>query len=69
MTGTSTDTTTPGPLAGRVWRIGLMGESSRAANVRRLLLALAAELARASGSAHDGVGAVAAADGVFGDDG
>ena len=58
-----------GPLAGRVWRIGLMGESSRAANVRRLLLALAAELARASGSAHDGVGAVAAADGVFGDDG
>ena len=30
-----------GPLAGRVWRIGLMGESSRAANVLRLLDALA----------------------------
>jgi alanine-glyoxylate transaminase/serine-glyoxylate transaminase/serine-pyruvate transaminase len=30
-----------GPLAGRVWRIGLMGESSRAANVLRLLGALA----------------------------
>ncbi len=35
-----------GPLAGSVWRIGLMGESSRAVFVRRLLLALAAELAR-----------------------
>jgi len=33
-----------GPLAGEVWRIGLMGESSRAENVRRLLLALASEL-------------------------
>jgi alanine-glyoxylate transaminase/serine-glyoxylate transaminase/serine-pyruvate transaminase len=33
-----------GPLAGKVWRIGLMGESSRIENVRRLLLALASEL-------------------------
>ncbi len=33
-----------GPLAGKVWRIGLMGESSRPIYVRRLLMALAAEL-------------------------
>jgi alanine-glyoxylate transaminase/serine-glyoxylate transaminase/serine-pyruvate transaminase len=35
-----------GPLAGKVWRIGLMGESSRPSNVRRLLLALESELRR-----------------------
>jgi alanine-glyoxylate transaminase/serine-glyoxylate transaminase/serine-pyruvate transaminase len=29
-----------GPLAGRIWRIGLMGESSRAEHVDRLLHAL-----------------------------
>jgi len=29
-----------GPLAGKVWRIGLMGESSRSENVQRLLTAL-----------------------------
>jgi len=34
-----------GPLAGKVWRIGLMAESSRIENVRRLLAALALELA------------------------
>jgi alanine-glyoxylate transaminase/serine-glyoxylate transaminase/serine-pyruvate transaminase len=33
-----------GPWKGKVWRVGLMGESSRAENVRRLLIALAAEL-------------------------
>jgi alanine-glyoxylate transaminase/serine-glyoxylate transaminase/serine-pyruvate transaminase len=29
-----------GPLAGKIWRIGLMGESSRPENVARLLAAL-----------------------------
>jgi alanine-glyoxylate transaminase/serine-glyoxylate transaminase/serine-pyruvate transaminase len=33
-----------GPLAGKIWRIGLMGESSRMENVRRLLACLALEL-------------------------
>jgi alanine-glyoxylate transaminase/serine-glyoxylate transaminase/serine-pyruvate transaminase len=33
-----------GPLAGKIWRIGLMGESSRIENVRRLLACLAIEL-------------------------
>ncbi len=45
-----------GPLAGDVWRIGLMGESSRPENIRRLLLALACELG------GDGVAAVREAD-------
>lgn len=45
-----------GPLAGEVWRIGLMGESSRSENVRRLLLALASELGA------DGAAAVREAD-------
>ena len=35
-----------GALAGKVWRIGLMGESSRPSNVRRLLLAMESELRR-----------------------
>ena len=35
-----------GPMAGKVWRIGLMGESSRPANVRRVLLAIESELRR-----------------------
>lgn len=35
-----------GKLAGRIWRIGLMGENARAACVERLLTALRAELAR-----------------------
>lgn len=34
-----------GPLAGRIWRIGLMGESSRPEHVDRLLTALAGLLA------------------------
>jgi alanine-glyoxylate transaminase/serine-glyoxylate transaminase/serine-pyruvate transaminase len=33
-----------GKLAGRIWRIGLMGENARVANVERLLAALRAEL-------------------------
>ncbi len=33
-----------GPLAGRVWRVGLMGESSRRANVERFLAAVSEEL-------------------------
>lgn len=33
-----------GPLKGKVWRIGLMGESSRIANIRRFLASLAIEL-------------------------
>lgn len=39
-----------GPLAGRIWRIGLMGESSRIENVRRLLACLAIELRSACGN-------------------
>ena len=54
-----------GPLAGRVWRIGLMGESSTEANIRRLLLALGSELANAGGAGMDTRAALAAADGVF----
>ncbi len=42
-----------GPLAGKVWRIGLMGESSRETNVRRLLLALSAELDAGPSAALD----------------
>jgi len=33
-----------GPLAGKIWRIGLMGHTARPENVERLLDALAAEL-------------------------
>jgi alanine-glyoxylate transaminase/serine-glyoxylate transaminase/serine-pyruvate transaminase len=46
-----------GPFAGKVWRIGLMGASSTRENVRRLLLALAAEFA-----SNDGAEAVRVAD-------
>ena len=48
-----------GPLKGKVWRIGLMGESSRAQHVRNLLLALAEELPVRHGAGGE---AVAAAD-------
>lgn len=40
-----------GPLAGKIWRIGLMGESSRIENVRRLLASLAIELRSGLGNA------------------
>src|SRR5205085_12616623 len=53
-----------GPLAGKVWRIGLMGESSRPANVRRLLLALESELRREGRQPPAGE-AIAAADRVY----
>jgi alanine-glyoxylate transaminase/serine-glyoxylate transaminase/serine-pyruvate transaminase len=33
-----------GALAGRIWRIGLMGENARTQNVERLLTALRSEL-------------------------
>jgi len=33
-----------GPLAGKIWRVGLMGHTAREANVRRLIEALRAEL-------------------------
>jgi len=35
-----------GPLAGKIWRIGLMGHSARAENVKRLMQALKAVLGR-----------------------
>ncbi len=50
-----------GPMAGKVWRIGLMGESSRPANVRRVLLALESELRREGRTPPAGE-AIAAAD-------
>jgi alanine-glyoxylate transaminase/serine-glyoxylate transaminase/serine-pyruvate transaminase len=33
-----------GPLAGKIWRIGLMGENARLTNVERLLCALRREI-------------------------
>lgn len=57
-----------GPLAGKVWRIGLMGESSRPANVRRVLLALEAELRREGRDPRPGE-ALAAADRVYAEQG
>jgi alanine-glyoxylate transaminase/serine-glyoxylate transaminase/serine-pyruvate transaminase len=33
-----------GPLAGKIWRVGLMGHTARAENVQRLLDALSATL-------------------------
>ena len=33
-----------GPLAGRIWRVGLMGENARLANVESLLCALRHEI-------------------------
>jgi len=53
-----------GPLAGKVWRIGLMGESSRPVNVRRVLLALESELRREGLGMPTGE-AIAAADRIY----
>ena len=39
-----------GALAGKIWRIGLMGENARVINVEALLFALRKELAQAPGS-------------------
>jgi aspartate aminotransferase-like enzyme len=36
-----------GPLAGKIWRVGLMGHTARPENVTRFLEALAAELKNA----------------------
>ena len=49
-----------GPLAGKVWRIGLMGESSRQDNVVAVLAALEVLLKRAGRAQKPGA-AVAAA--------
>jgi alanine-glyoxylate transaminase/serine-glyoxylate transaminase/serine-pyruvate transaminase len=49
-----------GPWKGRVWRIGIMGESSRAHHVRRVLVALAAELAASDAAAREAVAAAEA---------
>ncbi len=53
-----------GPLKGQTWRIGLMGESSTAANVTRLLSALERILPRHGFACGAGVG-VAAAERVY----
>ncbi len=53
-----------GPLKGKTWRIGLMGESSRAEHVRRLLTALGRILPR-QGFACDAGAGVAAAERVY----
>ncbi len=55
-----------GPLKGQTWRIGLMGESSTAANVTRLLGALERILPRHGLGCTAGAG-VAAAERVYGD--
>ena len=47
-----------GPLAGKVLRIGLMGESASAQNVRRLILALSAELDRSDDSRRKALQAI-----------
>ncbi|MCC6765821.1 MAG: alanine--glyoxylate aminotransferase family protein [Deltaproteobacteria bacterium] len=54
-----------GPLKGQTWRIGLMGESSTDASVRRLLTALGRVLPRHGFGCDAGV-ALAAADRVYG---
>jgi alanine-glyoxylate transaminase/serine-glyoxylate transaminase/serine-pyruvate transaminase len=50
-----------GPLKGRTWRIGLMGESSREANVLLVLTALERLLARGGHATEPGAGLRAAA--------
>jgi alanine-glyoxylate transaminase/serine-glyoxylate transaminase/serine-pyruvate transaminase len=53
-----------GPMKGQTWRIGLMGESSRLANVTRLLAAFGRLLPQ-HGFACDGAAAVAAAERAY----
>ena len=50
-----------GPLAGQVWRVGLMGESSRQENVFAVLAALEQALARTGRSVKPGISLAAAA--------
>ena len=54
-----------GPLKGRTWRIGLMGESSTRANVVRLLATLERTLPRYGMTVPQGAG-VAAAERMYG---
>ena len=49
-----------GPLKGKVWRIGLMGESSRAENVLLVLWALEKVLVREGWELSPGAGVTAA---------
>jgi alanine-glyoxylate transaminase/serine-glyoxylate transaminase/serine-pyruvate transaminase len=49
-----------GPLVGKVWRIGLMGESARQENVLAVLAALEQALARAGRSIEPGAAVTAA---------
>jgi len=49
-----------GPLAGKVWRIGLMGESSRQENVLAVLAALEQALSRQGKKVQPGIAASAA---------
>jgi alanine-glyoxylate transaminase / serine-glyoxylate transaminase / serine-pyruvate transaminase len=53
-----------GDLAGKVWRIGLMGYSAKPENIRLLLSALAAAML-AQGYECDASAALAAADAVL----
>ena len=53
-----------GALAGKVWRIGLMGFSSRPSNVRLCLSALAAALGD-QGHEVDALGAIQSADAIY----
>ena len=53
-----------GPLQGKIWRIGLMGESCKVSNVLLVLAALEHVLAQQGYAAARGVG-VAAAQQVF----
>jgi len=55
-----------GPVAGKIWRIGLMGESSRPENVTALLFALESTLFATGVHAEIGAGLAAAA-AVYGD--
>jgi alanine-glyoxylate transaminase/serine-glyoxylate transaminase/serine-pyruvate transaminase len=50
-----------GPMKGKVWRIGLMGESSRRASVLSVLAALEDALIASGRSVHRGAGVAAAA--------
>jgi alanine-glyoxylate transaminase/serine-glyoxylate transaminase/serine-pyruvate transaminase len=51
-----------GPMAGKVWRIGLMGEAANRRNVLLFLLALEACLAKAGKRGQPGAGVAAAID-------
>ena len=57
-----------GPFAGKAWRVGLMGESSRRRNVMLFLAALEAILADEGVGVERGAG-LAAASGVYGSPG